>query len=111
MVKRNETLSSLLRHRILLQQPVNTVGVGGEVVQDWEDVAEVWAAIEPLQGSEQPFAEQLEAQNRSRITIRYRAGVGTEMRVVFQERAHGIRSVICPDEARERLVLIVEEQS
>lgn len=108
MAKRNEELASILRHRITLLSPLHTIGAGGETVENWVEEAEVWAAIVPLQASEQPFAEQLTAEARRRVTIRYRAGVGTHMRVVFHGQTHEIRSVICPDEARERLVLIIE---
>lgn len=109
MAKESIDLASMLRHRITLQRAVHSFGAGGDAEESWEDVAEVWAAIEPLGGSERLFGERMAAEKKSRITIRHRDGVDTAMRVVFGERNYAIRSVTCPDEAQERLVLSVEE--
>ena len=60
-----------LRHRVTLQQnfPTRSQGVKTDV---WSDIATVYARVEPLRGSEVTSAEQREALNLHRVTMRYR---------------------------------------
>ena len=64
-----------LRHRITLQQPTRTQNSMGEPVVSWSDVATVWAAVEPIKGSERLAADQLQAELDTRIVIRWSSDV------------------------------------
>jgi len=99
-----------LRHRVTLQQAVEQDdGYGGRTVT-WQDVATVWAAVEPLRGDERYRAQQVRAQLSHRVTIRYRPGVRPGMRVVYGGRLLAITAVIDPEERHERLELLCEEE-
>lgn len=98
-----------LRHRVTLQSAAETPDGGGGFTTAWSDVATVWAAIEPLKGTERLRAEQLENPVTHRVTIRHRAGVTAKMRVAFGARVFNIRAVINPEERNRRLELLCEE--
>lgn len=76
-----------LRHRIAIQQAAETQNDFGEVVKSWYNIAEVWAAIEPLSGREYLEAKQLDAALTSRIRIRHLPGVKPGMRVMWTEQS------------------------
>jgi SPP1 family predicted phage head-tail adaptor len=98
-----------LRHRIVLQSAGEAADGGGGFTVTWGDVATLWAAIEPLKGSERLRAQQLETPVTHRVTIRHRAGVTAKMRVKFGSRAFNIRAVIDPQERGRTLELLCEE--
>lgn len=98
-----------LRHRVTFVQDQEVPdGMGGVTVQP-VDVATVWAAVEPLQGRERYAAQQVQAETSHRVTIRYRAGLNTAMRIRFQGRMFNILAIIDPEERREQLQLLCAE--
>lgn len=99
-----------LRHRVLLQEFVTTQDSEGGLVQTWEDVAWVWAAIEPLSAREFVRAEELQSKVTARITIRYRADVNAEMRIVHGSTIYNIAGRLAdPVSGIEWLTLPVSE--
>ncbi len=61
-----------LRHRIDVQQRVATQADTGELAYEWQSVANVWGAVEPLRGRESVYAgEQILGEMDTRITVRY----------------------------------------
>lgn len=82
-----------LRHRIVIEESVKVSdGVGGQT-ETWQTVATVWAKIDPVAGLERFFAERIEENITHKITIRYRTGIDTEMRISFDGHIFQIRSV------------------
>ena len=76
-----------LRHRITIQQLMQggyDPMTGDESNPDWEDVATVWAAIEPLSVREFIESKSKQVEVTARITIRYRAGLTADMRIVHK---------------------------
>jgi SPP1 family predicted phage head-tail adaptor len=80
-----------LRHRVQLQQFVAQTDTSGNVLQDdqtgevtkaWTTLATVWAAIEPLSAREFIQSAATQSEITARITIRYRAGLTADMRLV-----------------------------
>jgi SPP1 family predicted phage head-tail adaptor len=51
-----------LRHRITIQERVLTQDSDLNAVYDWQDVASVWAAIEPLSARELLAAQAAQSQ-------------------------------------------------
>lgn len=98
-----------LRHAIELQQEQRTPDGGGGFVRTWQTVARVRAAVEPLTGSERWRAEQVQANVSHRVTIRYRPGITTDMRVKFGARVFLITAVIDPEERHRELQLLCTE--
>lgn len=83
--------SGKLRHRVRIEKydylrdsqgEVIQDPVTGEVAQQWVEVAEVWAAIEPVSGRE--FIQSAATQSKvdARIVIRQRDDVDASMRLV-----------------------------
>ncbi len=93
-----------LRHRIRIQQR-QILGAA----EKWADLVSVWSAIEPLSAKEKIDRADIEQSVTHKITIRYRKGITSTMRVVYKERIFSIESVLDPTERREMLHLICEE--
>lgn len=84
-----------LRHRVTLQQPVQTRDdTTGEVIETYADVDEVWAAIEPLSAREFIQSAALQAQVIARITIRYRGDIQSTWRVADGAKVYKIEGVL-----------------
>lgn len=86
-----------LRHRLLIQRPVETQDANtGDMVLTWQDVASVWAAIEPLSVREFITAQVESSKVEARITIRYRADVNHQMRLVHlaKDKIYNIEGVL-----------------
>ena len=58
---------------------------GGEI-GEWKTVAKVWAAISPVSGTEQMFAQQVTAEAVVKITIRYLPWLDVMHRIRYGER-------------------------
>lgn len=71
-----------LRHRLVIQKPVETQdSVTGAMAVNWQEVATVWSAIEPLSAKEFIAAQVENSQVSARITVRYRSDLTHEMRL------------------------------
>lgn len=108
-----DDISSQLRHRITLEQPVMTAADGGQFEVEWESIGQAWAMIDPIPnrsvGSESLFSEQQVTSASHEITLRFRDDITTQMRVLFEGRHFNIRNLRNPRERKEFLVLLVEE--
>lgn len=106
--------SDQLRQRVRLENQVLDPTGGGHYETRWEEVSTFWAAVRPLNHSrlrtKTLFAGKLEGRNVYEITLRYREGITTDMRVVYNGIPLNILSVTDPDARRQWLVLCVEER-
>ena len=106
--------STTLRHRLTLQQEVKTPDGAGGYTRSWQNVADLWAEISPIStrviyGSEKLFAGQMQASLSHKVTIRYRSGLSTAMRLLFDNRAFNIRAISNASEGKDVIELLVEE--
>jgi SPP1 family predicted phage head-tail adaptor len=92
--------------RITLQSKLVTRAANGEEVVTWDDVAQLWARVEPLRGREWFAAAQMQDAAEIRVTIRYRAGVTRDMRVLWNGEPLDIMSVIDVNADRTNLELM-----
>ena len=99
-----------LRHRIILQKPVIIKDNIGQELEEWQDVATVWASVEPLSGKEYFNAQQTNSEVSTKITIRYLSGITSQMRVTFQKHIYNILSVINFEERNIYLQLLCLEK-
>lgn len=99
-----------LRHRVTIQALTRTPDTGGGYTETWSDTATVWAAVEPLAGTERLRAMQVSPTLSHRIRMRYRADVSSAQRLVYNGRAFDITSVVDVDERHRELQLLAEEQ-
>lgn len=108
-----ENLSSLLRHRVTLQQPVLTPDGAGGYTRTWATVATLWAQIEPATQrgqSREIFADQhLEPAVTHHVTIRYLSGVTADMRLLYGTRVFAILAVTNKDERNVLLQILARE--
>lgn len=77
-----------LRHRVTIQEPVETKGPFGEAVTTWQNRWEnVPAAIENLRGTKFFAAQQINSKVTVEISIRWREGLADNMRVLHERPA------------------------
>jgi SPP1 family predicted phage head-tail adaptor len=100
-----------LNRRITLQRRESVKDDEGIVTEGWADVAAVWAAVEPLRGREYFTAAAVNQENTVRFRMRYRPGVTSEMRVLYDGRIYDINSVIDVNESHQEIQLMCEEVS
>lgn len=95
-----------LRYRVTIQRPIaGSDGQGGHP-KSWADVATVWAAIDSLSGREYFYAQQIRAEATHRVTIRARDDVAENMRVIWEDTALRIESVIDKTATLQELMCI-----
>lgn len=100
-----------LRHRITIQESIQTRDSDGGVVDTWGNVTTVWAAVEPQSGTEShiPDSDQLLASRMTRFRIRKRDGLNTEMRIIFGGQVFDLRQIIHVETKNREMWLIGEE--
>lgn len=99
-----------LRHRIVIQNHVEQQdSATGEVTTEWEAYATVWAAVSPLSARDLIAAQAGQSEASGRITIRYRPGVLSTMRILHRGQIFTIIGQPLPDKASglEYLTLVV----
>ncbi|WP_434632010.1 phage head closure protein [Thermoanaerobacterium thermosaccharolyticum] len=98
-----------LRHRATIQQLVNIDDGAGGSIETWQDIVTVWAAIEPLRGNERYTAQQVQSTLSRKVTIRYREGIKSQMRLTYKGRIFDIVSAIDIKELHQWLELLCSE--
>lgn len=98
-----------LRHRVEIQEPMESRDDIGGVTQVWQTRASVWAHIEPLQGREVLEAQSIEARLSHRITVRGRLVLDLRWRLVWQGRRFYLYSVRDLDERHRRVQALAME--
>jgi SPP1 family predicted phage head-tail adaptor len=101
-------LSTLNRRVTLEAQTLNPDG-GGGYSANWNAVATVWAAIEPLSGGDVFGPDAGEARVRTRIAIRRRSDVLAGMRVNDGGRLFTIHAVLDDGPQAQFLMLMTEK--
>lgn len=109
MAKTTGTIGKL-RHRVTIEQNTPTADSFGELAESWSALASnVPAQVESMTGRELIQGEQQEAVYTHKVTIRFRAGVTSQMRVVHNSKNFNIESVLDPDGMTRRLFLMCRE--
>lgn len=81
---------------------------GGEIGK-WVTVAKVWAAIVPVSGSEQMFAQQVTAEKVVRITIRFCDWLTVLHRIKYGNKLYEILGEIDNETAHRATILNAKE--
>ena len=100
-----------LRHRIALQRKQQTQNPQtGALLTTWVTEATVWAAVEPLSAREFVAAQAVQSNVSVRITVRYRPGITSAMRLLHDGKVYNITGVLADkDSGREYLTLPCSE--
>jgi SPP1 family predicted phage head-tail adaptor len=96
-------------HRITLQKKFTTKDPEGLPLETWQNIATIWAAIEPLRGREYFQAATVKSQNMTRFTTRYRKGITSEMRILYDSKLYDIQSIIDVEGRHQQLELMAKE--
>ncbi|RIK36773.1 MAG: head-tail adaptor protein [Chloroflexi bacterium] len=102
--------AGLLRKRITFQQRNITRSSNGEQMITWGDVVTVWADVRsPVVANtierDEGRANQVQATIMYDIDIRYRTGLDSTMRILYEGQALDIHSIMDPDGRRQKLRL------
>lgn len=100
-----------LRHRVILKKPIITKDTIGQDVEEWQDVAFVWASVEPLSGREYFNARQINSEVTTKITMRYIKDLDSHWVVQLEQRTFNILSVINFEERNIYLQLLCSEKT
>ena len=98
-----------LRKRVTIQAETETPDNAGGYVLGWSDVATVWAEIAPTTGAKVFTAQHLEGHVSHHVTLRYYAGITTDMRLLYNSRLFNIRAVLNTGEHNQWTELLVQE--
>lgn len=102
-----------MRHRISFQRFDGQRDAYGDPLEGeeehWHNAASVWASIKPLSGREFYAAGQSQSEVTHKVSCRYRSGLDTAMRIVFQKRIFELISIIDWEERHESLLIMCKE--
>jgi len=107
MLQSKEQIGKRDRKVIIQQKTIGENQSNEDEETGWEDFAAVWAMVNEKSGGEYYRDDKLTAVTVAEFNIRYMAGLLEDMRIVFNGRYYGIKSIIYPD--RKRTVLITGE--
>lgn len=99
-----------LRHRVRLEDAVDTRDSGGGLTRVWQLLDVVPASIESEESGEPVEAGSPSSKVRHLVRIRYRTGVTPAMRAVFRDRSFRILSIVDPDQRKKELLLTCIEK-
>ena len=83
-----------LRHRIELQEAVESRNQTGGVTRAWSTKVPRWGDILPLRGQERFDAAQVEAHTTIKIRIRYHSGINPTWRIKWNDRIFNINGIV-----------------
>lgn len=98
-----------LRNRVVIKKNTKIKNAFGEVADNWEVVAEVWANINPISGKEFFSADTVNSSVSHRIRIRYRKDITSDMIIDYKGRTFEINSIINEYERDKILQLMCKE--
>lgn len=98
-----------LNKRVVLQYETRTPdGMGGATVA-WTDAAEVWAAVWPVNATQQIEAAGQAMTITHRIRMRYRPDLRGTWRIKFGTRYFSIHGIVNPNERGAMLDVLCTE--
>jgi SPP1 family predicted phage head-tail adaptor len=103
------SLCARLNKRVQLQRPATGQDSAGQPLDDWDDVVaegdkKVWAEVRDVAGREFVAAGATRNSVTTIITVRRRAGIGPDMRVLHGEKIYNIEAVLEPDQRTLQLM-------
>lgn len=94
---------------LLLEEARITRDETGGHVESWEEVAVIFALLEPMRANHRFGADQRLETLTHRITLRYRADLKSGMRLRKRDRIFNILTVHDPDESARYMVCKASE--
>lgn len=81
-----------LNKKIAFQKLETSQNSYGELTEQWVDVCTVWASIKPISAKEYYAAETVSSEVTHNVKIRYRQGLSSDMRILYNIRIFEIIS-------------------
>lgn len=102
-----------LKERVTIQSRTVNPDGGGGASETWSDVADVWARIEPVSVREIFYSHQIAVDATHKITIRYRADVKMDWRIlrIRDDAKFKIVGLVDMENAHRYLELQVSEET
>jgi SPP1 family predicted phage head-tail adaptor len=100
-----------LRHRLALEEPVETPDGAGGVTRSYQTLATLWAKVTPASARERMEAAARGATVTHRIVIRARSGVTTRHRLRAGARLFRIAALHDADGSGRFTVIAAEERA
>ncbi|MEO6147020.1 MAG: phage head closure protein [Sulfuriferula sp.] len=103
------------RRLVTLQSRSTSLDTFGSQVNTWNDLAQLWADMSPLQGNALLAAQAVHTEVTSQITVRYNSILFTDpkavaaMRLSYAGRLFDILAMINVDERNHIVVLYCKE--
>ncbi|MCV0370821.1 phage head closure protein [Filomicrobium sp.] len=110
MIRGGDVRIGDLRQRVGIERVVRVTDGGGGAEEEWDMVAEVWAAVMPLTGTERVEADAVNGNVSHEIWMRYRPDVAPDMRLRLGPRLFDVRAVMDVEERRRFLRCLCEER-
>ena len=82
--------ASKLRQRATIQSYTTTRSSTGAIKQDWSNLYSVYCSFEPLSVKDILTAQSSSSKITARLTMRYREGIDTSMRVLYKNKVYQI---------------------
>lgn len=100
-----------LPHKITVYRPTESVNPDprGDEQLGQEQVAQLWASIEPLMGRELQFAQQMHGSVSHRIKTRYKAALTKRMWCIWNSRRFNFGPPLSTEERNYEIVLYATE--
>ena len=98
-----------LNRKVSLYRLDKTPTDTGGFEQSWFKVADLWASIKNMSGTELVRADQLGATSYSDFTIRYRSNIDETMKIVYRGTDYQIRHINNIEEADRWLMIKAEK--
>ena len=98
-----------MRHRLVIETPVDTVDENGDRRTAFQDAGEMWGLIEPTRGEARFVADRPEYSISHIVHARWRADLSAGMRMRSADRKLRIRAVLNPDESKIQMLCLCEE--
>jgi SPP1 family predicted phage head-tail adaptor len=94
-----------MNRRVTIQAITQTTDGQGGFTESWDDVASVWASIDPMSDYEKFQAQQLQTNTTHKLKMRYYPGLTTKHRLLFGDRIFNIKGITNPGEENRFLDL------
>lgn len=103
-----------LRHTVSIQRASSAQDASGHPSEDWSEIGQIKASIEPLTGVERTTGQQSIADVSHRIVMRYVPGVSSGItpkdRILFGTRIFDLAAVLNLEERNLMLEIMAKER-
>jgi len=100
-----------LRRRVTLQSPTTAPDGGGGFAVTWHPVAQLWAQMQTLSGTEVVITDSLQGRVTHEFIIRKRMDIGPAMRLAMGARIFVIWAVLDRDGSEPFMRVQAEERN